>query len=86
MEKEYVKKGVKKERVDFIDYLDTLKTDEEENQESSMAVAKLQARPPYMCPTLRRQLEEKTKTSSSSKTYAFNITKTYQIFDIISMR
>ena len=61
MEKEYVKKGVKKERVDFIDYLDTLKTDEEENQESSMAVAKLQARPPYMCPTLRRQLEEKRK-------------------------
>ena len=75
MEKEYVRKGVKKDRVAYVDYPDTIEIDEEEkDQESSMVVAKLQAGPPYVCPSLR-PARGKENTSSNSKTYDVDITK-----------
>ena len=54
VEKEYIKKGVRKERVVYVDYIDLVENGkEDEDQGSFIAVAELQARPPYMCPSLR---------------------------------
>ena len=75
MEKEYIKNGVKKERVAYVDYIDPIETDEkEEDQASSVAMAELQARPPYVCSSLR-PAGGKEKTSSNSNAYAFDIMK-----------
>ena len=83
IEKEYIRKGVKKERVAYVDYIDSVEIDEEEeDQESFMAVVELQGRPPYLCLSLRLA-RGKEKTSSNYKTYAFDIKKVDQIFDIL---
>ena len=45
-------------------------------------VAELQASPPYVCASLK-PVKGKEKANTSNQSYSFDITKAYQIFDVL---
>ena len=56
---------------------------EEDFDKSEIHVAKLQARPPYICASLKPVNGKEKLNSTSHKSFSFDITKFNQIFDVL---